>query len=73
MRPLKRFVKSPEPGIILGLGMLGWILLVANLALAAIRVWSGRNLLIFVWLPIEWQFHLMPIEFCNWVIELAGN
>ena len=68
-RLLNRFVKTSEPGILLGLGLFVWILLLANFAVATVRVWSGRNLLILVWLPIEWQFHLLPIDLCNWIIE----
>ena len=42
-----------------------WLLLVANVALVFLRLASGRNFVILLWLPLEAQYHLIPIDLVN--------
>ena len=46
-----------------------WLLLVANAALVILRVAVGRNFIILFWLPLEAQYHLMPIDLVNEIIS----
>ena len=46
-----------------------WLLLIANAALVILRVAVGRNFLILFWLPLEAQYHLMPIDLVNEIIS----
>ena len=46
-----------------------WLLLVANAALVFLRVAIGRNFLILFWLPLEAQYHLMPIDLVNEILS----
>ena len=46
-----------------------WLLLVANAALVFFRVAIGRNFLILFWLPLEAQYHLMPIGLVNEILS----
>jgi len=46
-----------------------WTLLVANAALVILRIVVGRNFLILFWLPLEAQYHLMPIDLVNEIIS----
>ena len=46
-----------------------WLLLVANVALVILRIVVGRNFLILLWLPLEAQYHLMPIDLVNEIIS----
>lgn len=52
-----------------------WLILVANFALVLLRLWSGRNFVILFWLPLEAQFHLIPIDLVNEMINesVYGN
>lgn len=47
-----------------------WLLLVANTALVFLRVAIGINLLILSWLPLEAQFHLLPIGLVNGILSI---
>ena len=47
-----------------------WLLLVANTALVFLRVVIGINLLILSWLPLEAQFHLLPIDLVNEILSI---
>ena len=49
-----------------------WILLVANAALVFFRVAIGRNFLILLWLPLEAQFHLMPIGLVTEILSVQA-
>ena len=46
-----------------------WLVLVANFALVILRLWSGRNFVILFWLPLEAQYHLLPIDLVNAMIS----
>ena len=46
-----------------------WLLLVANVALVFLRLASGRNFVILLWLPLEAQYHLIPIDLVNAMIS----
>ena len=47
-----------------------WLLLVANTVLVFLRVAIGINLLILSWLPLEAQFHLLPIGLVNGILSI---
>jgi hypothetical protein len=46
-----------------------WLLLVANAVLVFFRVAIGINFLILFWLPLEAQYHLMPIGLLNEILS----
>lgn len=52
-----------------------WLILVANFVLVFLRLGIGRNFLILFWLPLEAQFHLIPIDLVNEMINesVYGN
>jgi len=46
-----------------------WLVLVLNFALVLLRLGSGRNFVILFWLPLEAQYHLLPIDLVNAMIS----
>lgn len=49
-----------------------WLLLVLNAALVFLRVVLEVDFLILSWLPLEAQFHLMPIGLVNEILSIQA-
>lgn len=46
-----------------------WLILIANVVLVFLRLGTGRNFVVLFWLPLEAQFHLIPIDLVNAMIS----